>query len=213
MPGNVLSDTPEVGAFLAPRTGLRANDAAGETDVHFGGIALGDPSHGLQYQLWTATCDGSNVSLSAPNTPSFVLLSGVGAKWVALAFDQNAREFVAYVDQSNIAHYYWYDPIIPGFTTSTVTGVVPRVFATLDDERVLELPTSDIIFTYVRGGHLFMRQQRDRYGVEYDLGVAPAAQAQVGMSTVNRLQFAFQDFGGSSGGDVPPAEFLRGGGL
>ena len=176
------------------------------SDVHYGGIALSDASQGLGYQLWTCFTDGNNVWLSAPNTPAYIILPGVGAAWVALAMDQNARVFIAYATLLGAASYYWFDSTIPGYRTSTLSGVIPRVFASLDDSRPALLTSSDVILSYVRAGELFFRAQRDRFGIEYDLGAAPANLVQIGMNRADRFQFEFQT--GSGVNSLPPIEFL-----
>lgn len=210
LPGNVLSTTPIVGNFLPPRQTVRSMPALGMVDVHYGGIAIGNPTAGLQYQLWTAQALPGGIYLSAPNTPQYAILPGVAALWVALAFDQNARPFIAWADKNGQCSYYWYDTVGLNYVTSLVSGLVYRPFATLDDARPPQLQTSDVIFAYVRSGELYFRAQRDRYGVEYDLGPAPASLqlAQLGMNTRNRVQFAFQNVQGTS--KVPPAEFTVG---
>lgn len=214
IPNAILSSTPIPAPFLAPRTGVRFSLASGMTDTHFGGIALADPSQGITYQLWTAAIRGADIALSAPSVPEFTLLSGVNATWVALAMDQNAREFVAYADILGNASYYWFDSTIQAFRTSTLPGVVPRVFASLDDSRTAELGNSDIILAYERAGHLFFRAQRDRYGTEYDLGavpgISPSTLVQVGMNLKWRFQFAFQ---GVQSPGLAPAEWNVGLGI
>jgi hypothetical protein len=209
LPNNALSSTVLSAPFLAPRAGVRFDAAHGLTDTHLGGIALGDASAGISYQLWTARADGANVYLSAPNTPEFPLLANVNAAWVALAIDQSAREFVAYADINGNASYYWYDTTILAYRTSALAGVIPRVFAALDDSRPLELGSSDVILAYERAGHLYYRQQRDRFGTEYDLGsipgIAPSTLVQIGMNAKLRFQFAFQ---GVQIAGLPPGEIL-----
>lgn len=207
MPNNALSSTPIPGPFLPPRTNTRFSVQDGQSDVHFGGVAVGNPSQGITFQLWTAFIDNGSVFLEAPNTPAFVRLPNVAATWVALAFDQNAQVFIAYSTANGAAFYYWFDSLSGGYITSALPGVTPRVFAALDDSRQAESSSADILLCYVQGTELFMRQQRDRYGVKYDLGVAPATLVQVGMNRVNRFQFAFQNVQGNS--YLPPAEWNR----
>lgn len=205
LPNAVLSTIPKPAAFLPPRTGIRFSTLAGMSDLHYGGIALNDPSQGISYQLWKAFILGADILLSAPNTLAFPFLSGVNAVWVGLAFDQNSRAFVTYADQSGAASYYWYDSTIPGYRTSSIPGEVHRVFASLDDARPLESSSSDVILSYQRGTNFYFRAQRDRFGVEYLLGAAPATMVQIGMNRVNRFQFAFQNVQGDR--VLPPAEF------
>ena len=97
-----------------------------------------------------------NIWLEAPNTAPFIYLANVNAVWVALAFDQNARPFVAWATVTGNASYNWFDSTIPGFRTSTLTGTVPRVFASLDDSRPIMSSLSDILLAYVRAGTLFL---------------------------------------------------------
>lgn len=208
MPANALSSTPEPSAFLPPRTSVRFGALEGKLDVHMGPIAIGDTSHGITYQLWTAYTDGNNVWLQAPNTVPFILLPNVGAAWVALAFDQSGRIFIAYSTAAGVASYYWFDTTISNYRTSPLGSGIFRVFAVLDDNRVIQVAQSDVILAYVKPDvNLYFRQQRDRFGVEYLLGAAPsgAALVQIGMSHVNRLQFAFQNVQGNS--ILPPSEY------
>lgn len=205
MPNNSLSSIAKFAPFLPPRTGTRFSSTAGKYDIHYGGIAIGDASQGLSYQTWTCFSDGINIWLEAPNTLPFIQLANVNASWVALAFDQNARPFIAYSTSAGNASYYWYDTTIPGYRTSSLTGIVPRVFAALDDIRPALSSSSDILLAYVRSGQLYMRVQRDRFGIEYNLGAAPATLVQIGMNKLFRFQFAFQNVQGNS--VLPPSEW------
>jgi hypothetical protein len=206
LPNNTLSSTPLPAPFNFPRQSVRYSAVAGMSDVHLGGVALGDPSQGLSYQLWQCYADSvGNIWLTAPNTPAYAILPNVGAAWVALAFDQNSRVFIAYATSSGNAFYYWFDSTIPGYRTSNLTGDILRVFAALDDNRPITISGSDVILAYVRLGVLYMRVQRDRFGVEYTLGNALATMVQIGMNAGFRFQFAFQNAQGTD--PVPPAEY------
>lgn len=206
MPNNVLSSQPIVGAFLAPRTVLRNTPALGLLDYHMGPVALSDPTLSIAYQLWTVRGDASNIYLSAPNTPEYPVLPGQSAIWVALGFDQNGNVFIAWTaNKTGQSYYYWFDTTIPGYRISAVPGVVNRVFACLDDPRPAEFQTDDVMVSYVRAQQLYMRQQRDRFGVEYDLGAAPGDIVQMGITHVLRMQWAFQNTTGNAG--VPPKEY------
>lgn len=207
LPQNALSSTPLPAPFQAPRNVVRFTAFQGTVDTHMGGIALGDPSQGLSYQLWTAQIINGVVYLSAPNTAPFAFISpGSQYVWVALSFDQNARAFIAYADAIGNAFYYWFDTTIPGYRTTGLAFGTTRVFAALDDIRPVENTNNDIILAYVRASTLFYRQERDRFGVEYNLGAAPATLVQIGMNTKWRFQFAFQNVKGASG-FLPPQEW------
>jgi hypothetical protein len=211
MPANVLSTQPIVSSYLPPRNVYRATAISGLSDVHYGGIAVDDPSHGITYQLWTCFSDRTDIWLTAPNTPAFKILPATNAVWVALAFDQNARAFIAYATAAGAASYYWFDSTVSSYVVSAIPGTVFRPFAALDDNRPALSASADILLNYVRQGVLYQRVQRDRYGVEYNLAPAPATLVQVGMSHANRFQFAFQSIRGDTA--LPPAEWDLGLGI
>lgn len=209
LPNNALSSVPLPAPFLYPRNTVRFSQAAGQFDVHYGGIAIGDASQGLSYQVWQAYSDGTNVLLTAPNTAPFIQLANVNPVWISLAFDQNARPFIGYVTANGNAFYYWFDTIANAFVTSELSsgGSYKRIFSALDDLRPGNTSGSDIILAYTRGGQLYIRVQRDRYGVEYDLAALPEGQlVQIGMNLKWRFQFGFQGIQTNTGG-LPPAEY------
>lgn len=205
LPNEVLSTSVIAAPFLPPRVVVRFSSISGLSDQHLGGVAIGDASQGLAFQTWTAFIQNGNIYAQAPNTTPQLILSGVNPVWVALAFDQNARIFIAYSLAGGTSFYYWFDTTIPGYRTSQIPGLVPQVFASLDDNRSAELTSSDIILSYVRANELYFRAQRDRFGIEYNLGAAPARLVQAGMNRVNRYQFAFQNVQGDK--VLPPAEY------
>lgn len=135
-----------------------------------GGVALNDPTQGLEVKIWTLTVteedEVSTVWVEADDVPAVSLFSDTQITEASLAFDQNMQPTVSYVSQGE-TKLYWYDSEIEGFTT-TVFGnsyISPRV--TLDDHRYLAFAWSDVIFSYIRDGNLYVRAQRDRYGEEY----------------------------------------------
>jgi hypothetical protein len=208
LPNGTLSTSPVVSAFQAPRQQVRASAVDGLTDYHFGGVALGNASLGLSYQVWTAFCpDGLNVWMQSPNTPAFVLLAGVAPVWLALSFDQNSRPFVGYVTAVGTAFFYWFNTLFNQFVTTQLptTDIYQRIFASIDDLRPQNITASDTLLSYVRTGTLFMRQQRDRYTVEYTLGAAPGRQIQAYMNIDWRYQFAFLNTNGDQ--YLPPQEY------
>ena len=148
-------------------------------------------------KIWTCTVVGDSIVVYADDIPETVLFNAPGTTEVSLAFDQNMRPFVAFV-QAGQAKYYWYDSLIADTViTNLPTGSTsPR--ATLDDHRQLELNTSDIIMVYIRDGNLYFRMQRDRYLVERllypDINlvlIAPRIR-YVAMNRVHRLQILME---------------------
>lgn len=178
-----LSTTPQPAALLLPDPQPRLTTSRAR-----GGVALNDASQGLNVQTWTLSTDGTSVTIEGETVPQSVLFTGTGITEVSLAFDQNMRPFVAFVDGGG-AKYRWFDPV-DSTTKITPIGagvVTPR--CCLDDFRPSQTNASDIILAYVRGGSLFYRQQRDRYLVEYPLGLPAQALNFVGMGVNLRLQF------------------------
>lgn len=159
-----------------------------------GGVGLNDPSKGLDYQTWTAEVVGEEVLLSAPNQP--VKLSVFSLPDIAeltLAFDQNMRVSLCVV-QYGVAKLFWYDSVVADFVVTEFPGAIsPRI--TLDDRRQNELGSSDIILAYVKTDNLYFRLQRERYLTERLLKAdVQATLVQMGMNTVNRLQFKLKPY-------------------
>lgn len=202
LPDNTLSTR----AVRTPYIGARALQGSATVDHEDGGIALQDPSRGLMYQIWRARIINDGIVIDAPSVPEFVAYSGTDITEVSLAFDQNMRLTMAFVE-SGEAKLLWYDSFIGQevVTTLPADAVTPRV--TLDDKRRTQASVSDIILGYKRGNSLYYRQQRDRFQVEYDptepmpeperteTRAAIAQQGgliKIGMSRGLRLQFMLE---------------------
>lgn len=196
IPNNQLVQPAIISSFLPPD-----NIETGPLeDYELGGVGLSDPSQGLQYQVWHMLVTGTGVStavyVSAPNTPSTLLFSSPNITWARLAFDQNMRPVISFVDQSG-PRFWWWDPTIPGqtFTSLPSTAGVPA--CTMDDKRPLEtrLGFNDVIISYVNNGNLVFRQERDRYNTEYVLFtnivsiISNAFVNKIGMGIGLRLMF------------------------
>lgn len=192
MPQNVLSTTVVPGPFLPPDD----MPPTATRDYELGGIALHDPTQGLRVQVWTFDLDPGTGELvaSAPSLDEPVsIFTQAGTTEMSATFDQNMNPCVAFI-QSGAMRLYWFDTAAGAqvYTTFGSGYASPRL--ALDDKRSLESGTSDIILAYVVGSELRMRMQRDRFGVEYVLydGIPEGYTfRQMGLSTVNRLQFQF----------------------
>lgn len=190
MPDNVLSSEIVKGHYIG------TNDIVPTklTDYELGGVGLNDPSQGLMVQLWRVYARSTKVFITSELHPSDILLFERGdiVTEVSLAFDQNMRPFVAFVegeDELAKAWFWWYDTAIAQQVfTELVDASSPK--ATLDDKRPMQSLSSDIILGYVKNNNLYMRRQRDRYNVEYLLyeGINGSL-VKIGMTDKNRLQF------------------------
>jgi hypothetical protein len=164
-------------------------------DWEMGGVGLSDPSQGLEVKLWTARIskhdDGSgdcDIIVSAPGVADTILISGNAITEVSLAFDQNMKPAIAYVE-AGVSKLWWYDATIQATSILTIDGTTPRI--TLDDHRIDQVSVSDIILAYISAGNLCYRQQRDRFQTERVLKTvgAGAQLVSVTMNNVWRLQF------------------------
>ena len=163
---------------------------------HWGPLAVQDPSAGLNVQLWTMRAVGPALVLGAPGVPESTWFThSQNVIQASLAWDQNARPVVAFVDAGGSAFLRWFDPVPNAVVTDPLLyATTPRV--TLDDSRPLNLGNSDVILGYVRDGLLRYRRQRDRFTVEHTptQGVAgPTAPASglrhISMNSKLRLEF------------------------
>lgn len=188
MTAPILSTTPVPSPFLAPRN--RAKSA--REDYARGGIAIQNPSQGLNVKDWHGFLAGNTVMLEAENVlPTAVLTVPVGIQEFQFTFDQNMNPFIAYYTLTQIGAFYWYDTTIPGFTTTQLPAgsLYPR--CALDDNRSTQTTPSDIILAYMRNGSLYYRLQRERYLNENLLSntLAGWALVNIGMSVKLRFQF------------------------
>lgn len=164
-------------------------------DWEMGGIHLSDTSEGLHYQIWHIMLEidpdttMGYVYLEAPNTPRYLLMSGLGISEISLAFDQNMHLFLAY-KQSGACLIYWWDPTIPGMATTNLGTGIQDPRCSLDDNRTFGITDSDIILAYVKDDKLYHRRQRDRYLNEMHLADSvPENLVCVGMGVNGRFQF------------------------
>ena len=184
IPGERLSSVPVPSRFI----GGRAYSVTRYTDYESGGVALQDTSQGLESHIWRLRLMGRDVVLDRDAVAPAVLFSADGITEVSLAFDQNMRPVVAFV-QNGQARLWWYDSAVNQqvFTTLPSGITTPRV--TLDDKTPGGIPTSDVLLFYIRAGALYYRQQRDRYGIERLLKSGPVKPlVKVGMNAGRRVQ-------------------------
>lgn len=191
IPSTPLTVPTQEFSFICPvRTGLF-------TDFEWGGVGLGDSTQGFSVQVWQLfyNSESGAVTVTAPNQalPTTVF-TRTGISELGLAFDQNMRPVVCYV-QAGICKLYWYDPVV-NQNVHTTFGTLneykcPRV--SLDDTRPEFIGGgSDIIFAYLRADKLYWRQQRDRFTVEYGGATKQLSLLwHIGMTKELRFQFSF----------------------
>jgi hypothetical protein len=186
LPDGVLSTIPIPGLFL----GSRMLFVSPTRDYEDGGIALNDPSQGLQYQRWRCRIFGDYVVLDAEEVLPQVIFVGAELTECSIAFDQSMRPALAVVEAGQ-AKLQWFDTSVGEqvITFLDPDVVTPRV--TLDDKRNRQSEIADVILAYVRLGGLYYRQQRDRFLIEYLLDAGPHTGInKIGMNKHFRLQFS-----------------------
>lgn len=169
LPGNTLSSEPVYAPFLDP------DDRALEdflVSYERGGIAIQDPSQGMDVRTWKAFVNEQGIWLRAyqAQTPT-LFIAGEDISLVSLAFDNNMRPAVCY-RQLEVVKLSWYDPTVQ---TQVITEF-PDAYVgcvTLDNKREHFGEFNDVLFFYVVERALFYRQQRDRYTVERFLAFLP----------------------------------------
>lgn len=187
-------------AVLADFKSADAIDPQKLQDFEQGGVAIGDPTQGLNVQLWELRVLGDTVRVRPyPDGVYTSLFTEAGIQEIALSFDQNMNPTVAY-RSAGLCKLRWYDPT-PGKQKFVTTGFpgVRDLRICLDDKREERRDFSDILIFYLKDDptrqpqRIFMRAQRDRYGVEYTVGNLPVganALHRVGMSMNQRLRVA-----------------------
>lgn len=188
LPHNQLSAVPYPSGYLHPDDHARVNTLY---DYERGGVALNDSSEGINGYDWKAWVEGGDILLArAPYDSPTTLITAAGTTWISLAFDQNMRPALAYM-QAGACKLYWYDTTIPGPTTSTFADCTSPMLC-MDDKRQGADQYNDILFFYVRAGSIRYRQQRDRYATERTLvAVPPGYILQVGMAQNLRVQIRY----------------------
>lgn len=185
LPNNTLSSEPIRSSF----TEQQNRRTLPLIDYEMGGVAVNDASGGLLYRLWQAELVGDTVMLSSEGIAAVPLFTRSGITQIGLAFDQNMRPFVCFV-QNGQARYWWFDTEAgaPVFTDLPVDAVTPR--AAIDEKRAVYINNSDIILAYMRGTNLCYRQQRDRFLTERILASdVHGTLTAIGMNKVGRFQF------------------------
>ena len=162
-------------------------------DYEQGGIALNDPSQGLQVQSWRARLVGNEIKVGPdPYTSETTVITGSGITQISLAFDQNMNPAIAYV-QAGVTKLYWYSTALEEMTTTTFAADVRSPFVCMDDKRdaATTMNINDVLLFYVRTNRLCYRQQRDSYNTERTLawfdGTAVTIN-KVGMNVGLRMQ-------------------------
>lgn len=190
IPGQHLSSYTGTHEFLAPDDLYDSRWPF--VDWERGGADLYQPIIDDTYYVWRIHVENHNkIILSRFDNPdigpyTIRIVTGLITE-VSFSFDQNTNYAVAYV-ANDVSYLWFYDSDLGSFRELELTGAItPRL--TLDDKRYRQRVNSDIILFYLKNGHLYYRQQRDRFTIERDLLTTDAIGiARTGMATSGRVQ-------------------------
>jgi len=192
LPESQFTPTPVPGNFFPPDNRLRTSLLV---DYEEGGIAIGDPSQGLQYQVWEARVAGGVIQTRPEGAGAWTdITSAASITEISLAFDQNMRPQVAFM-AGGVCKFYWYDSASEAYVTSTFAGATSPVCA-MDDKREAEVGLNDVVLFYLLAGRVIYRRQRDRYSIAYDMAAKPVGTTRIvrwGMTDQMRFTLEFGD--------------------
>lgn len=182
----LLSNPALIDEFLAPYQ----HEKRPLLDYARGGVDLLDASKGLNVKNWTCELQDGSVYISSPGVPLFKIETILGEpEWISFCFDQNMHYNLAYVLPGSGAFLYWYDANVQGYVTYPL-GSVSTPILRMDDVRMYPSFWNDMILSYISGGALCCRLQRDRFSTEYMLAAdAGNTIMQCGMHKSLRFQW------------------------
>lgn len=134
-----------------------------------GGIALSDPSQGINVHDWYCQYVAATGSIYLTNmntATTYLILSGI-SNVVALsfAFDSNMRPNLGYMTSDGVSKIRYYDTVTEQFVTETLpTGAgAPRLCH--DDKRneMVQINVTDVLVFYILGTTLYYLVQRERF--------------------------------------------------
>lgn len=200
IPGNTLSTAVHSDDFRGGRASPKLSITK---DFETGPTELNDTSAGLLVKTWVFEILADTLVVYPEATPSqkTTISSGHGELTeISGTFDQNGRPIVAYVEDGS-AKLRWFDPVPATFVVTDygLTVLNPRV--ALDDKRFLQNAASDIIFSYILNGGLYIRVQRERYLTArlLDANAILSTETQkilfrTGLNRGYRFQWEFRDY-------------------
>lgn len=161
-------------------------------DYEMGGPSLNGPSSNFNTHLWIAESDGAVVTVRREDsgTPTQVL-SDSNIEQIALGFSQLMVPHIAYTT-TTAAKFFWFDTLTGQMETMILPAGSTSMRLCMDEKRGHFISGSDLLLSYERGTHFYVRAQRDRFGIEYDMGEKPGTSlVAFGKNRDNRLQWQF----------------------
>lgn len=171
--------------FVSPHNGNKTP----LVDYARGGEALLDASRGLDVKDWKCELVDSGVYISAYGVPAYRIETiADNPRWISFAFDQNMHYNLTYTTGVG-SFLYWYDALQGEYVTDAL-GNVSTPFLRMDDVTKPAFADCELVLSYIKGGVLCVRVQRDRFGVEYTLATSAGSSIQqCGMNKKRRFQW------------------------
>lgn len=185
-----------VSAFKYPDSKTSTDEL---TDWELGGVAIQDPSLGLEYQEWKGYWDPSDEKaylLAENSTTPVELFTQSDVVEFSFTFDANMRWSTVTRTSDNVAHHRWYDAFAADYVETSYAGTVSARLC-LDDKRALQVSRGapDMILTYLNSsGQVCWRIQRERFLTQY-IHPSPVSGGGLmrisgfGLNQFNRLQW------------------------
>lgn len=156
-----------------------------------GPVTLANVSEGLRNYTWElGFMEGWWVIHRVDNpdaTVEVIVDTGLveAPEFVDITFDPAGRAFIAWEEPNVGIQIFWYDPTIPGYTTTLIVQQGRNPFCHLDYRILQQQVKADIILCYEKDNAVYYRITSNRYTVEYstpftDLGNRRIHKAGVG---------------------------------
>lgn len=206
IPENRLSTEPVPGRLI--------HDLGVETspvlDYKPGGIAIQDPTRGLDYQIWrgrvfSPNTDQSRIVIDGRFSPEYEILQYPYIFEFNFSFDFNMRPMAVFLANETLevggqevpvqnCYLYWFDNTLGDFDLIFLGSVIRTPKLLIDDPRMEEsnfYSLSDVCLFYWNNGNLYVRYLRDRFTEEHLLKRNVPYIQRIGMNEYYRLQFEF----------------------
>jgi len=204
IPENRLSTEPVPGRLIYD-LGVETTPVL---DYKPGGIAIQDPTKGLDYQIWRGrvlnpSTDQSKIVIDGRFSPEYEILQYPNIYEFNFSFDFNMRPMAVFLANETVevneqevpvqnSYLYWFDNTLGDYDLIFLGSVIRTPKLLVDDPRMEEsnfYSLSDVCLIYWSAGNLYVRYLRDRFTAEYLLKRNVPYIERVGMNEYYRLQF------------------------
>jgi hypothetical protein len=137
-----------------------------------GGVALSDPSQGINSYTWTSSYNALSGTITLTNVNTgvpYVFVTGfTGLTSLSFAFDANMRPVLGYTNTVGASFIYFYDTVTEDYLEITLPAGSMYPKCCHDDKRdtMVQINKSDVLVFYLRNGIGYYRLQRELYNVE-----------------------------------------------